>query len=524
MKNNEQEVNVIRNHPIFIFKSMLKNIKDLIFIFIFSFVSGLRKTDFLSNSIGVFVAILFFVSIFILINFFRWKKNIFYTKNNLLVVESGLITKSKYEIPFSKVYTVDINQSAVDQFLDICTIKIDTGVVTSEEAEFKFNVKKDVAQNLKREILAKIKDENENLGEEIIETKDLKQQTINKKSIKEEDYKESEFIKSRKITFKEIVTYAVTKNKVGWFFGIAIALNRTLDDISKWIGINLVGKLENKIDISSIQNQKLHYIIIIVIAFILTTYIAVVILNIVVEMIRLYDFTVDVYSDKVSINYGLFNKKQYSFKINKINGIKYKQNSLQQMFKIGELELMAIGYGDEKKEKAVLFPVISESEKIKDLLSDLDVKVKCESVPEISKINYKIKNIIYSLILLVPIDMMYFFIWKNDSNLIINRGIVIINIIILIVYLLSGTLEYKNTSFGFNDEIIKITTGGLKKTTVTLKEENIQSVQKTQNYWLRKKNLAKINIDLYANEIGDSLKIKYADAKVYDKLKNEIKY
>lgn len=473
----------MRNHWIYLINSIISLVKNMFVIFII-----LLATEYKFYYIGgIFLLGLIF-------SVLQWRKTSFYINDDLLVYETGVLSKSKEEIPFNKINTIDVGQTIIDRIFKVCTVKIDTGSVKAVKSEVKVIVKKPIAEEL-RESLLSSKKENVSIEENIIDN-------------------EQEVIREKIITNKEIFKYAITKGKLGWAVGGFFVLQGKLDDIAKFFDISLSKYIGKYLNTDLIMAQSIATSIAILFALALMIYILITIFSIIFEAIRLYKFTIKVDNEKINISYGLLSKKQYSFSIDKIYGIRFKQSILQQFIKTYTVELITIGYGDEKNESGILYPIGDEkfkNEVIRELFPNLDFKGEMSKPPKSSLRRFIVKNIIViSIILIIPIFILLKFI---SPNFIITGCLAV-----LILLIIQGVLNYKNTSLGVSSKVIIASSGGFSKETTIISQENVQSITKKQNIFQQKSRVCSYKVDIYSNKLSDIVEVKYMDESLYKEL------
>ena len=86
-------------------------------------------------------------------------------------------------------------------------------------------------------------------------------------------------------------------------------------------------------------------------------------ISIILAVVKYYDFKVSRQGDKIGISYGLLEKKQYDLSADKNTALYLKYGLIGQFYKIGELKIESIGYGDEKGEAAILYPILRDSKR-----------------------------------------------------------------------------------------------------------------------------------------------------------------
>lgn len=473
----------IRNHWSVIMQDIFNSLKNLFIFFILMF--SVRKA-------AVYIGMGILIIGLVIKAIKKWKDTEFYIEENLLVYKTGILRSTKQEIPFNKIDTIDVGKSLVDRIFNICTVKINTGNVTEKETEFNMKLKYSLAEEL-REIILSSKTGNES-DLDLLDKKDEKNL-------------------EKVISIKEIVIYAVTKGKLAWALGGFFAVMNFADDFEKFAKTSIIKDLGQSISIDSTVLQNRTKTAFMIIGLLLIMYIIINLLSIMFEIVKFYGFTIKVKNNNFSISYGFINKKEYSIPIEKIHGLKYKQSLLQQWLGIYTLETVTIGYGDEKNEKAILYPIANDKFKeefLDKMLPEMTYSKKVEKPPKGSIKRFMFMRILIPLIILIPL---YFIIEVIPSEF----KLVVITIIVLLSAI-AGYLNYKNASLGVTDKIIIASTGGFNKTTNYIRQSSVQSIEKIQNPVQRKAMVCDYKLDIQSNNLADSVKVRHMKEELIDSL------
>lgn len=476
-----------RNHWIIIVQDILKSLKQL-FFFIILMVSVNKKYLLIGGTI--------FLMGMIAVAIKKWLNTVYYIKDNMLIYETGIFESSKQEIPFDKINTIDIGRNLIDRIFGICTVKTDSGSTVGKKSEFKIKVQYELAENLRDSIL-NTKDDNINC--EVFE-----------------EHKKEEPVK-RVITIKEIVIYAATKGKLAWAVGGCFALMNFADDVGKYTETSVVKDLAESININNSILQNRVKLIIMILGILLIMYIIITLLSIGFEIVKFYNFTIKVQDKNFNISYGLLNKKEYSIPIEKIYALKYKQGIAQQLLGVYTLEVITIGYGDEKNERAILYPIANnkfKEEFLVKMLPEMTFDGEVKRPPKSSIKRFIFVRVLIPLIILIPL----YFIIKDIP---VELKLSVISIITLIGILL-GYLNYKNTSLGITEKIIITSSGSLTKTTTLIKQSSIQSIEKIQNPFQKTDKVCDYKIGIYSDKLAEVIKVRHIseslDKKLYENL------
>ncbi|MGL4773332.1 MAG: PH domain-containing protein [Clostridium sp.] len=479
-----------RNHWTFLFGRISKLISEMFFLIIVAFFN--------INEGGIFV-ILALLVLSVIVSILSWLTIKFYIDGDELVYKKGIIFKKKIEVPFNKINTVDIRKTIIDKIFKVCTVKIDSGA-TEDGQEIKINISSLDAIELKRIILSSKSEEIEGLeGEEVPEVK------------------EREEIIKRTITFKELALYAVTKGKLLWAIGAFFVVTQFVQQIDEILETKMIDDALNSIDVDFIFTQNLTNILLGIVVMFIFSYILISLIFLVVETLRLYNFTLSSDGKNIKISYGALTTKEYSIPIEKIHALRYKQGMLQQLIGVYNLEAVTIGYGDEQNEKAILYPIANKKfmdETISLLLPEL-VGVKVISKPPKRALSrFIIKRNLIPLTVIAPIFMI---VW-HDYML---KKIIIVGVVILINSFL-GYINYKNTSLGFDEKTIVGSSGSILKMTTIIKQSSVQSIETKQGPFHRRKKVFDMKIDIYTNNFGEVVTIKNMDDSLEEPLRNSL--
>lgn len=464
MNNNE------RNHIFQVINLFFKG-------FFGNIIAALIALKFLYSQFGLTISIIIlilFIAVFIFFAIAKWYKTVFYLKDNSIYYKTGIFNFKKREIPFEKICTVDISQKLFDKLFGVARIKIDTGSNKNRNSELTLLLKEYRTLQIKAQIL----------NTEIDSTDTKKQDKF-------------------KISSANLFKYALVSDAL--FSGIAIifVIYNFLDDIFK-----------NIFDIDIFQNSNWikDNIFLSVISIVLFILILSIILSIFNSFIKYYGFRINLDDNKLYINYGLLNKKSYSFEIKKIKGIHIKQNLLMQIFNIRALELESLGYGDEQGETAILFPICNlkvQNEIIHTLLPEFKFSGTIKKSPKKALPRFIFKKVMLLLILVGIIT--YFVPYGFISAILILFGVGL------------GYLEYKNSRIGYNDSLLYMSYRGFFKKQSFIKIKDVQSFEISNNYFQRRKKLCNYTLHIYSNQFGKIIRVKNLDkTNIFDTITTKI--
>ncbi len=429
---------------------------------------GIILIGFLATKTGLIKSILILSILIILIllcELAAWRRNFFIVKVNSIYHEEGVFSIKKIEIPLDRINTIDISQKLLERLFKVATIKIDTGDTSTSGSELKFTLNKNRAESL-RNIL-------------------LKNQEYDSQKTQDNYH----YI----IDTKHLFIYSLISNSLFKGIGLLFVAEQFFEDYLKsFININ-TSKYINQLE----KNDLYHSITIIIFLLFVLIFISI-FLSIIYNVFKYYNFKLWADEKNIYVNYGIANKKNYSFDKTKVKGIHIKQSILMQHFKFFTLEIENIGYGDEKGEKAILYPICSDSLKkdiFKNILGEFEYSGEVNKPQKHTYFRFLYKK----FILWAVIAIICFF---------IKPVFVLPSLIILLFLFVMGHLEFKNTAFGMDKNMVYMCCNSFNKTQSLLKIKAVQSMTLSYSYFQHNKGICNYSVILQSSTFGKTLKVK----------------
>ncbi|MCM1990246.1 PH domain-containing protein [Oceanirhabdus seepicola] len=488
-----------RNHWSTIVEDIIKFLyKELIFlIFILKVV--------LKISLYYLILVFLVKAIFAVV---KWRQTIYYIKDEMIVSEKGLFHKVKQEIPIDKISTIDIKETVIGKIFNVCTLKVNSGIVGTGKAELDVTIKVDEARAFKERL--QINDEEQDRKETISGVKDYSQNQSDKSNSE----------KSYKMNKKDIFIYSLTKSKLTWVIGTYFLLDNfdfLITDELKNQSMNVISKVTRDIGDKAID-IPIYIIIITAILGIGILYILATIVSFVIQYIKYFNFTLCRRGDNIYVEYGLFSKKVYNFSINKVNSINISQSLGSQLLGVYSMEAAIVGYGEEKddKTKPIVYPIANK--KLKDnIIKDIFKEFNCEEQIILSKKNVLSKFLFIRTImsiLLLGVVLYYIRIPRYIKLTIV--------IVVAIVQIILGFRKYLNNGIGISKENIVICNGSLKKKMFIISQKSVQSIVQKQSIFQKRKKVCDYSIDIYSNSFNDLKTVKHIDREVMEEINGSL--
>lgn len=420
----------------------------------------------------------------------KWRKINFSIDDTSLTYNYGVFSTKKLIIPLDKITTVDLSQDLILRTCNLYKIKLDTGSFLSNGAETEIILNKNEATKFKEELLS--------FSSNKSEISDLTNSKL-----------ESEVFT---VTTNELIKMAVTNNLFTLGLGIIVPSFLFLDEILSEFNIHLLSFVEDFIQSKSSLIFNITSTILVIILIISVVLIISSAISIVFTLIKYYNFKVYKSKEHINIQYGLISTKNYSLPITNINSITYKQTLLRRFFKLHMLEISSIGYGDEQREEAILYPIGTLnklSELIDVILPDFSFSEEIIPAPKRARFRFFFPAIVY----LILFSIVVFFIKEFLFSLILSPFI-----------LLCCYFHYRNAGIAYDDKNLLVSTGMLtcKKTIIPFSK--LESIAMHNNYFQKKKNIASYKFDFHANIFKSIIIVQNLDSLHFRILEKLLEY
>jgi len=404
----------------------------------------------------------------------------FYTLNeDYLIIESGVFTKKRTEIPFSTITTVDLSQNIIFQLFKVYKIKVDNASQTNDVAN-KSNV------NLTLKI------------DEAIMFKQIITKGHNIETAKKEKFKA---VKSQP---QDFVKLGLLQSKFVYFISISAIVGPLLGTIAPNFQDVFIGGL---------------IAVAIVIIYLITIG-----MSIVKSVVTYYNFKVWADNDALKIQYGLLNKKSFSLQRSKINGIILKQSLLMKLCKLYTAEVIVIGYGDSSKEgeteQAILFPIAS-IDRIKEIINQVLPEYKLDyslCKPERKAIRYFFLSpgVVFVLVDCIAAIIV--------SILINNYIVMACALLVLALSIVGVILKFGNSGICVGDKNVVLSAGAFNKMIAIVKTKSIESITSYGSIFKRRRGFVSIKLGFIAPLRVSNIASLNLPVTQFDLLEGVLKY
>ncbi|MFK7772395.1 MAG: PH domain-containing protein [Saprospiraceae bacterium] len=401
----------------------------------------------------------------------------YYVKNDELIIEKGIFQKTKLNVPFDRIQTINFKENILHQFFNVVSLEIDTA--GSKGNEFSITaLKKDKAIAIREFLLAQKKSSTPTpFSEEDVE--------------EEMEIPEEELLHLSPL---DLVKIGVSQNHLrtaAIVFAFMFTSMDYIEDITGW-------KLENGIDnlLGSSSNTLLMGLITIVPFFIIIAFL----ISLVRTVIRYYDLRFFKTALGFKVVAGLFTRNEQSASMQKIQLIRWTTNPIKKAFSLFDISLRQAASTAIARKQSIYVPGCYEEQ-----LSS----VRAAYFPEESQLSFE-EHVIHPLVIYRRV--LYFGL--------LPAGIFLLNgywdgemgnyywaIIWVVIVLLLSWVYQRNFKYFVSDEGIRVSTSIIGRTETLLKWFKIQGVEIQQGIYQRRKDLC----NLVFHTAAGTVKIPYIE-------------
>jgi len=414
----------------------------------------------------------------------------YYVKNDELIIEKGIFQKTKLNVPFDRIQTINFKENILHQFFNVVSLEIDTA--GSKGNEFSITaLKKDKAIAIREFLLAQKKSSTPTpFSEEEVE---------DKIEIPEEELLH--------LSPMDLVKIGVSQNHLrtaAIVFAFMFTSMDYIESITGW-------KLENGIDnlLGSSSNTLLIGLITIVPIFIIIAFL----ISLVRTVFRYYNLRFIRTSMGFKVISGLFTRNEQSASMQKIQLIRWTTNPIKKVFSLFDISLRQAASTAIARKQSIYIPGCFEEQ-----LSS----VRAAYFPEESQLSFE-EHVIHPLVIYRRV--LYFGLLPAGIFL-LNRywegatGDYFWAIIWVVIVLLLTWIYQRNFKYFVSDEGIRISTSIVGKTETLLKWFKIQGVEIQQGIYQRRKNLCNVVFHTAAGTV----KIPYIELEKAKKMEDFVLY
>lgn len=283
------------------FRGALRNLWPIFLVMFFNSEEG--ETPFWAQA---FIALGAFAAVTSIIRYFKFY---FYVENDELVIEQGVLSKSKLNVPVDRIQTVNFQQGILHQVFNVVSIEIDTAGSTGNEFSIQA-LTKEKAELLRRFVESQKR-------ETTVQNPDFEETTVAPEPTKE---------LLLRLSPNDLFKIGVSQNHLRTAGLIMAFFYGFLDDIEQALGFNFMKSTEKWV-----QNEGggwFLYLLAGIPIFILISFL----ITLIRTALRYYDFKFFRTETGFKSESGLFTKNEQSGNLQKIQLIRWTVSPIKKYF------------------------------------------------------------------------------------------------------------------------------------------------------------------------------------------------
>ena len=411
-----------------------------------------------------------------------------------IVIRKGIFVKKTIHIPFSRIQSIQHSQLFLLKPFNIESIKIETAGKKSEDGNELTAVNVQVGEYLEQKHREFV---HPTVDEAVVEEK---QQQAEATTSSDNSYIAG---------IKDIVLFSFTNLKLLYLF--VFLLSRLGGDFFS----SAIDDAANKLSQMSVA---------VIIASVITGILLAQTLVVVYNIIRYFDFTLSKKDKYLEIEMGLLSRSKIRVSTNRIQSVLVEQNLLQKWIHISTVRIVLAtdesSKDDNGKELAIALPNLFAKDfakRFKEYFGWVPLQYVATFKPTIRAWWIFSRNV--SWIVLIPIILMWFF--DNKVKIVLA----LIALLLLLIIIGNAHFKYVSTEVSLSgddkDASMMISTSRLlNKRQYHIGWHQIQAMRIRQSIWMKKTQLAHIEVIIRSGMTGKTITAKYLpfnDAqKVYD--------
>lgn len=384
-------------------------------------------------------------------------------------------------VPFLQVHTADISSSLVQRIFNVCKLEIDTAGGDGK-SEISILLSKEEALRVKK-IIFKVKVKEDQV--EILEEKDIKELTS---------------------SLKDLFVMATFSTSILAGFFIITAFYSKIDNI-------LPKEFKRKAEVytDDIMNgfndvNVLKYIVTLILIMLFISWV----ISVILTIIKYYKFTVTREEDNIKLSYGLFDKKEVTIPVKRIQSLIIVEGVIKKSLGYFSLNVETIGYGKDKGESTMICPIAKRKvldKFFEDILPEMKITYNLVKSPKKALKGFLLFRLLDDFIVMsliayfVPYGYYIFF---------------LVPILVIWHY-----IRFIDNGLYCSDNFVVLRYRGIARRTVIIQKDCIQSMEKIQNIFQKRKAVAKYKVTIAGDSLGTSYKVGYMNEDYIEDIINK---
>ncbi|MFP4287602.1 MAG: PH domain-containing protein [Candidatus Izemoplasmataceae bacterium] len=443
-----------RQHPIFIIKGLIDEIKSYIFPIVLFILFSFFGEDFVLIEDDWFLLVtLAFLFLGIVYAFLKWVFFKYQVTHEAIKIHSGVLIKKQRHIKKERIQTIHLESGLLYRAFKLTKLTIETAGNLNESEVSIEALPLDEAHWIKKTL-----------------TENKKPVELNQEEVNQDNLKTI-----KEIDMTTLFKAGFTSGSVGIVMALLFALIA-----------QIIAFLPNGLETFFKDSYSRLGISLIIILFLVYVFIAWII-SIIRYVIRYAFFTVTKENDDLMVERGLFVKKTLTLKLTRVQSIIITEGLLREPFNYASIEVeVAGGKTDKETELTIIHPLIKKhqiDDFLNEVFSDYQLTKTFTYAPKRARMRFLFRNLI-PYVLLTPVFIFFpLSLWV---------------MLFLPVSILIALSQHKHAGYHLNDDTLTLSKRVIAKKTIITKKKHIQALSFKATFLQRFKSLSTIMIHILA--------------------------
>jgi len=218
----------------------------------------------------------------------------------------------------------------------------------------------------------------------------------------------------------------------------------------------------------------------------------------IITIIKYYKFTVIREVDNIKLSYGLFNKKEVTIPVKRIQSLIIVEGVIRKPLGYFTLKVETLGYGKDKCKSTMICPIAKRkvlNKFFEDILPEMNINYDLRTSPGKALNGFLLFRLLEELMVigLIAIYVTYGY-------------LIFLLIPILLVW---HNLRFEDNGLYYGNDFVVMRYRKLNRKTVIIKRDCIQSFEKQQTIFQKRKAIARYKVTIAGDSLGKSYKVGY---------------
>ncbi len=473
MKTNKEIIDFLntpnRQSPVAIFIILFRFIwlfiRQAFPLVIVFFINPARLQDSFWSIVGVGVAII--PMTLSIISYFKYY---YYIQGNELIIEKGIFQKRKLNIPFDRIQTINFKQNIIHQIFNVVALELDTAGSGKNEVSIDA-LRKEEAEAIRTFLIAKKKEHIDSTGE-------------GETSVNAIEEKETLLLR---LSFSDLLKIGIGQNHLRTAGLILFTIYGIFEFAESVFGEK--GLKKELTELGFIREN----VFIIGISFLIFMVITSFLFTLISTALKYYDLRFLRQEKGFKIIAGLFNRKERSAKMQKIQLVDWSTNPIKQIFSLWGLRLRQAGSSAIQRRQALYVPGCynSQIDAVRNAYFPEENLLEFEEHSISKKIIFR-RMLYFGIVPLLPILLFQYF----------NTSWINLWLLLWLPFIYwTSLIYYKKWKLYISEKGLRVRNGLVGTKYILLKWYKIQSIKIRQSIYQRRHQLADITFYTAAGSV-----------------------